>query len=109
MGLEYDADCSCRCAFPPACWPSYETIRLSSSSFLLILPPAAIFTSVLLEKSVRYYMNFSAHRDNIPIMRGLLILCFAVLVCCTQLPYQAHSFNDLDYFIQLLRKGNRVF
>lgn len=38
-------------------------------------------------------------------MRLLAVLCLVAVVCCIDLPYQAHSFNDLDYFIQLLRKG----
>ncbi len=41
------------------------------------------------------------------------ITLLLVLVCAAlsaTLPYQAHSFNDLDYLIQLLRKGtNHIY
>ena len=81
-------------------------IRFSSFSFLFSLPLVRSLASVLLEINVRYYMNFfSQHCDNIPIMRGFLILCLVLLTYSVELPYQAHSFNDLDYFMQLLKKG----
>ena len=38
-----------------------------------------------------------------------LILLTLFVVSIVSLPYQAHGFNDLEYFIQLLKKGVRTF
>lgn len=38
-------------------------------------------------------------------MRFAIILALLTLAVTIDLPYQAHSFNDLDYFIRLLKKG----
>lgn len=38
------------------------------------------------------------------ILMGLLLVAAVGL----DLPYQAHGFNDLDYFLQLLRKGTAL-
>jgi hypothetical protein len=35
----------------------------------------------------------------------LLCVLLGITLAAIDLPYQAHSFNDLDYFIQLLKKG----
>lgn len=32
-----------------------------------------------------------------------------IFISVASLPYQAHGFNDLDYFVQLLKKGVRTF
>lgn len=37
-----------------------------------------------------------------------IILALLFLVALS-LPYQAHGFNDLEYFVQLLKKGVRTF
>ena len=48
---------------------------------------------------------------NIIHMKGLLLLLLLGVAACLSLtlPYQAHSFNDLDIFVQFLKKGVRVF
>jgi hypothetical protein len=39
-------------------------------------------------------------------MRSAIILFVLLAAVLTlDLPYQAHGFNDLDYFLQLVRKG----
>jgi hypothetical protein len=41
-------------------------------------------------------------------MSKLLILILLV-IGVVSLPYQAHGFNDMEYFVQLLKKGVRTF
>jgi hypothetical protein len=39
-------------------------------------------------------------------MRFAVLLVLITVAASFDLPYQAHSFNDLDYFTQLLKKGS---
>ena len=39
----------------------------------------------------------------------IVIIALLIIGTVVALPYQAHGFNDMEYFIQLLKKGIRTF